>query len=190
MKRSIPMHLVRAGAAVTVTVAAAALFACSERPTGPPSTPSLQPSGVALDRRELDRSPGAAATLAWERITDTLVRDRKLIPINAVRLYALHSMADYAALVAVSHGNEDAEDDGNGRAAYEARRGAIAGASVEILSKLSPADAAALEVRLVAFGQDASGWTHPQYARGVSVGRMAGDAMFAWSNRDGFAQPW
>jgi membrane-associated phospholipid phosphatase len=184
------MHLIRAAAVVAVTVAAAALFACSERPTGP-SALSLQPTGAALDRGEHDRVTSAAATLAWEEITRTLVANRKLTPINAVRLYALHSIAEYAALVALGHDNDDADEDGgNGRAAYEARRGAIAGASVELLSALSPTDAETLEAQLLAFGQDAAGRTHPQYTRGVSIGRVAGHAMADWSNRDGFSLFW
>lgn len=182
-------HLVRAAATVALPVSVAALFACAERPTGPPSTPSFQ-TGAALDRGERDRFPGATSTLAWEEITRTLVANRKLTPINAVRLYALHSIADYAALVAVRRGDDDAEGGGNGVAAHEARRGAIAGASVQLLSALSPSDAAALEAQLVADGQDASGRTHPQYTRGVSVGRLAGDAMAAWANRDGFSLAW
>ena len=182
-------HLVRAAAAMALTASAAALFACSERPTGPPTGPSLVP-GVALDRGAQDRSAGATTTLAWEQITRDLVANRKLTPINAVRLYALHSIADYAALVAVRRGDDDAEDGGNGVAAHEARRGAIAGASVQLLSALSPSDAGALDAQLVAFGQDASGRTHPQYTRGVRVGRLAGDAMAAWANRDGFSLAW
>jgi len=182
-------HLIRAAAAVALAVSAATLFACSERPTGPASAPSLNLTGAGLDRGERDRS-GAAATLAWEEITRALVANRKLTPINAVRLYALHSIADYAALVAVSHDDGDDEDGDGGRAAYEARRGAIAGASVQLLSNLSPSDASALEAQLLAFGQDASGRTHPQFTRGVRVGRAAGDAMIDWANRDGFSLPW
>src|SRR5690348_4136712 len=90
------MHLIRAAAVVAATVGAAALLGCSERPTGPPTSPSFQRTGVALDRGEQDRTSGATTTLAWEQITRNLVATRKLTPINAVRLYALHSIADYA----------------------------------------------------------------------------------------------
>ena len=182
------LHFSRTRAVVAVTLGAVALSSCSERPTAPTRS-SVQSSAVALDRGERDRS-GAAATLAWEQITRTIVANRKLSPINAIRLYALHSVADYAALVAVGQGDEDSQAGGNGRAAYEARRGAVAGASVEILSALSPSDADALEAQLTTFGQDASGWTHPQYTRGVSVGRAAGRAMAEWANHDGFSLPW
>ena len=128
-------YLIRAAAVVAVTVGAGALFACSERPTGPPSAPPFA-AGIALDRAEHDRSSGATTTLAWEQITRELVANRKLTPINAVRLLALHSIADYAALVAVNHGDDaaDGEADGNGVAGYEARRGAIGGASAQLLS--------------------------------------------------------
>lgn len=182
------VHFSRARAVVGFTLGAAALLSCSERPTGPPG-PGLQPSAAALDRGDRDRS-GPAATLAWEEITRNLVANRKLSPLNAIRLYALHSVADYAAIVAVGQGDEDSDAGGNGRASYEARRGAVAGASVEILSALSPSDADALEAQLTTFGKDASGWTHPQYTRGVSVGRVAGRAMADWASRDGFALQW
>jgi membrane-associated phospholipid phosphatase len=181
------LHVSRARAVVGITLGAAALLSCSERPTAP--GPRLQPSATALDRGAGDRS-GAAATLAWELTARNLVANRKLSPLNAIRLYALHSVADYAALVAVGQGDEDSDAGGNGRAAYEARRGAVAGASVAILSALSPSDADALEAQLTTFGQDASGWTHPQYTRGVSVGRAAGRAMADWASRDGFALVW
>ena len=184
------MHLIRAAALAGVAVGAAALFACSERPTGPPIAPSFDRAGAALDRGEHDRTAGATTTLAWEEITRNLVANRKLSPINAIRLYALHSIADYAALASVNDDEEDGEDGGNGRAAYEARRGAIGGASAQLLSALSPSDAAMLEAQLLALGQDASGRTHPQYTRGVSIGRVAGQAMVDWASRDGFSLVW
>ena len=183
-------HAARTAAMMTLAAAGAALMACSERPTAPPRLASSQLTRPALDRGANDRRTGAAATLAWEQITRDLVANRKLTPINAVRLYALHSIADYAALVAVRPGDDESDGGGNGVAAYEARRGAVAGASVELLSALSPNDAAALEAQLAAFGADASGFTHPQFTRGVAVGRAAGDVMVNWANHDGFSLPW
>jgi membrane-associated phospholipid phosphatase len=108
-------------------------------------------------------------------------------PINAIRLYALHSVAQYAAVVAVDDG---ADVRGGGSADHEARRGAVAGASAQLLSFLLPDAAAALEAKVVADGIDAAGRTPPQFTRGVAVGRAAGDAMIRWAKSDGFSLVW
>jgi PAP2 superfamily protein len=172
-----------------LAVGVATLLACSERPTAPPSVPSLALAGLTADRAESDRFAGAAATLAWEKTTRDLVASHRLAPTIATRLYALHSMAQYAAVVAVGRGTDDEDNDG-GRAAYEARRGAIAGSSVQLLSAILTDAAPALEAQLAAFGQDASGKTHPQFTRGLAIGRAAGEVMKEWSKNDGFSLAW
>jgi membrane-associated phospholipid phosphatase len=181
----------RLAAVAPLAVSVATLFACSERPTDPSSFPSVARADAVADRLGNDRFDGAATTLAWEQTTRDLVANRKATPINAVRLYALHSLAVYAAVVAVQDGdNDDADDQGGGRAAFEARRGAIGGASAQLLSALSPPDAPALEAQLAASGRDASGRTSPQFTRGVSVGRGVGAVLIAWANNDGFSLAW
>jgi hypothetical protein len=59
---------------------------------------------------------------------------------------------------------------------------------VQVLSSLFPDASAALEQQLAAAG--GSGRTHPQFTRGVAVGRAVGEAMRAWAATDGFATPW
>jgi membrane-associated phospholipid phosphatase len=174
---------------VPLAVGIAALLACSERPTAPTSAPSL---GLAesANRGESDKGAAAAATLAWEKTTRDLVVSHRLAPTVATRLYALHSMAQYAAVVAVTRGRDDDDDRSGGRAAYEARRGAIAGASVQLLSAILTDAAPALEAQLAAYGQNASGRTHRQFTRGVAIGRTAGNAMIEWAKNDGFSMPW
>jgi PAP2 superfamily protein len=174
---------------VTLAVGIVAFLACSDQPTAPLSAPSLPLADASADRGENDRFAGAAATLAWEGTTRDLVVSRRIAPTTANRLYALHSMAQYAAVVAVNRGRND--DDGDaGRAAYEARRGAIAGSSVQLLSTMVADAARALEAQLAAYGADASGRTHPQFTRGVAIGRAAGNAMIEWAKNDGFSLPW
>jgi hypothetical protein len=180
----------RTPALMPLAVGVAALLACSDRPTAPPSASSLALSAADADRRGSDRFSGAAATLAWQKTARNLVASHMTSPIAAVRVYALHSVAQYAGVVAVSRGRTDDDDRGGGRASYEARRGAIAGASAQVLSFLFPDAADALEAQLVADGNGTSGQTHPQFARGVKVGRAAGDAMIDWAKRDGFSKTW
>jgi hypothetical protein len=93
--------------------------------------------------------------------------------------------------VAAGNANGDGDDDrGGGRARSEARRGAIAGASAQLLSFLMPDVALALEAQVVADGNDAAGRTHPQFTRGVALGRAAGDVMIKWAKSDGFSVVW
>src|SRR5438132_1150319 len=87
-------------------------------------------------------------------------RGMALSPIAAARMYALVSVAQYGAVVAVDESAGDAtlvaQGDGfgpGGRSRYEAERGAVAGASTQVLSFLFPAAAAALEQRLASEGE-------------------------------------
>jgi membrane-associated phospholipid phosphatase len=177
-------------AAMTVlaTIGLGALLACAERPTAPPSAPAL--ALASANRSEGDRVAGAAATLAWQKTARDLVASHKFAPNAATRIYALHSMALYAAVVAVGRGDDEAG--GDGRAGYEAQRGAIAAASVQLLSSISEfADAVpGLEAQLAAYGSDASGKTHPQFTRGVAIGRAAGNIMSDWAKNDGYSLQW
>jgi membrane-associated phospholipid phosphatase len=188
--RFIRTAAIRPAALMPLAVSVAALLACSERPTAPPSASSPALSASA-DRGGGDRFSGAPATLAWQKTARDLVASHSTSPLAAVRLYALHSVAQYAGVVAVSRGRTDDDDDrGGGRASYEARRGAIAGASAQVLSFIFSDAANALEAQLAADGKGTSGQTHAQFTRGVKVGRAAGDAMILWAKSDGFSKPW
>ena len=191
MTRTQRTQLMRAPLLAPLALGVAALISCSDQPTAP-STSSLPLAGVSADRRESDRGTGAPATLAWEKTTRDLVTSHKYAPYIATRVYALHSLAQYAAVAAVGRGRDDDEGDGGDGsvAGSEALRGAIAGSSVQLLSALMPDAAAALEAQLAAFGADASGRTHPQFTRGVAIGRAAGDVMVVWSNTDGYSKVW
>jgi membrane-associated phospholipid phosphatase len=165
-------------ARTTLALSIVALLACTEPATAPPTPTSLTPSA---DRSLVNASPAAASTLAWEQRARNLVASNGFSPINAVRLYALHSIAQYAAIVAADHSG--------GRSNF-ARRGAVAGASAQLLSFLVPSAAASLEAQVVADGIGPEGRTPAQFTRGVAVGRTAGDAMIAWAKRDGFSLVW
>jgi hypothetical protein len=180
-------HLVRTARA-TLAVGIVALVACTDRPATSPTSPALSSSA---ERGLSGQAPSATSTLAWEKKARDLVASHNMSPINAIRLYALHSMAQYAAVVAAGReGDDEADDRGGGRAAYEARRGAVAGASAQLLSFLLPDAAPALEAQVAVDGIDAAGGTHPQFTRGVGLGRAAGDVMIQWAKNDGFSMAW
>jgi membrane-associated phospholipid phosphatase len=61
---------------------------------------------------------------------------------------------------------------------------------VQLLSALQADAAPALEAQLAAYGADASGRTHPEFARGVAIGRTAATTMIDWAKNDGFSKVW
>jgi hypothetical protein len=113
-------------------------------------------------------------------------------------------MAQYGGVVAA-----DAEDEGNGvltdngagfgvggRQRNESERGAVAGASAQVLKYLfaSAADPDAADVRaaveaiIVDENMQLPGGLQPRFARGVTIGRAWGDRMVAWGLADGFSR--
>jgi len=77
-----------------------------------------------------------------------------------------------------------------GRSALEAQRGAVAGASAQVLSFFFPAAAAVLEQRVITEGEAGPGNVHPQFTRGVAIGRTAGNAIVERTKADHFTAPW
>lgn len=168
---------------------AVALTAACDLPT--PTSDAIAAGSSALAAR-----PASPVALEWHQVARAQVGTNNMSALAASRLYAAVSVAQAHAVAAV-----DAEvgtlgdDNGNGygaggRARYEARRGAVAGASVRVLSWFSAAASASLEQRLAAQGETGPGEVHPQFTHGVEVGRAAGDAMVARLATDGFTAPW
>jgi membrane-associated phospholipid phosphatase len=77
-----------------------------------------------------------------------------------------------------------------GRSRYEARRGAVAGASAQVLAWFVPTAATDLDAKLARQGHARPGKPHPDYGRGVEIGRAAGDAVIAHVMNDGFTATW
>ena len=141
-------------------------------------------------------APGAA-TLEWQEQTRGLVMANRLSPLAAGRVYAAVSVAQRRAIDDLEALPQTAVQAGvqasvvpDGRAQLEARRGAVAGASVRVLSFLFPAAADALEQKLIEQGGEGPGNVHPHFGRGVDFGRLAGDAIVAHLQSDGFTAPW
>jgi membrane-associated phospholipid phosphatase len=166
-----------------VALVSLTLAACSDQPVAPAMS---SPSGVAASNDRFDVN-SATATLEWEATARRLVIAHTTFnPLVAGRAYALLGVGQYGAVV-----ESDAADPvAGGRALYEARRGAVAGASATILSYLFPDSAAAIEDQLANDGAAGAGGTHPHFTRGVATGRAMGARMIDWARRDGFSLVW
>lgn len=166
---------------------AALLIACDTAPTDP-----VPWSGSVAAHT----SP--PVTLEWQATARSQVSAANMNALAAARLYAGLGVAQSRAVESVdattqatnhSGGNGNGYGPG-GRSRYEARRGAVAGASVRVLGWFAPAAAPALEAKLTLQGQDGPGGVHPDFARGVALGRASGDAVVAHLMNDGFTSPW
>ena len=160
---------------IALALALPAWLACTDAPSGPSQAESRGASAAS-------RASAARATGIWQQRAGEIVASHSGSPIVAGRVYALLGMAQYGAIV-------DA-DFGGGQAQFEARRGAVAGASAQLLSALYPDVAASLEQLVIDQGAAGNGGVHPHFTRGVAAGRAAGDVMKAWAATDGFALPW
>jgi len=171
---------------------AAALFATVASACDSPMTAT---NVIPTDARALTATVSPPVSLEWQAVARTQVATNNMSALAASRLYAAVSVAQARAVIAVgSDAGVQGVGAGNGygaggRALYEARRGAIAGASVRVLGWFSPAASTALEQRLAEQGEAGPGGVHPQFTRGVAVGRAIGDAMVTRLMNDGFTRP-
>jgi membrane-associated phospholipid phosphatase len=178
-----------------MALVAVLLASCAEMPDVPTAPVA---SMAAVGSRRAERA--ALSTTRWQAQTRTLVAGHRLMPIAATRVYALAAVAQYGALVSLDErGHTDAvlasqpDVDGfgaGGRSRYESERGAVAGASAQILSFLFPDAAASLEALLADDGSATAGEVHPQFVRGVEIGRAMGDVMIEWARTDHFNDRW
>ncbi|HEX7978070.1 MAG TPA: vanadium-dependent haloperoxidase [Gemmatimonadaceae bacterium] len=180
----------RAASALAGVITAALTAACDVPTTTPRATPS--------DARQVAAAAVAAppVSLEWQGVARAQVATNNMSALAASRLYAALSVAQARAVAAV---DADAGVQGvgagngygaGGRALYEARRGAVAGASVRVLGWFSAAASAALEQRLAEQGEAGPGGVHPEFTRGVAVGRAIGDAMVTRLTNDNFTRAW
>ena len=174
-----------------LAVAAIALIGCSDA-----VVPTAAPSASAIPARFPVHPP--LATTAWQALARSLVMSHRTVPIDAARIYALLAMAQYGGIVAVdgpgvadgtlpAHG---ASYDAGGRARFERERGAVAGASAQLLAYSFPDAAAALELNVSDDLLLGAGGVHPEFTKGVAAGRAMGDVMIAWARSDRFDTPW
>ncbi len=144
------------------------------RPLGP-----LSASRSGLPFAEGLSSPG------WQLTARNLVIQARLGPLPAAHAYPLLGVAQY---LAVQRAEAAADVDG-GRALLETDRGAVAGASVVVLSYLFPSQAQALEDTVTAQANAGPGDPHPAFVAGEAIGRTVGAEIVARARTDGFTNP-
>jgi hypothetical protein len=128
--------------------------------------------------------PAASLSIDWMDRTGVLIAAGRLNPLAAGRVYAAVSVAQYRAAKAAGVG--PLQDD----ATYDALFGAVAASSVQVLSFLFPAAADSLGRVLAAQVASASGVKQAEFARGVALGRAAGDQIVERVRNDGFTRAW
>lgn len=173
-----------AGAALTMITAAA----CSPQGTAP------LPLAFAAATPASTQLAVTPTSIAWQEQARSLVAERGMSPLAAARVFAALSVAQFRAVKAAN-----ADEGGvllasgvgsGGRRALEAQRGAVAGASAQVLAFFFPTAAATFETRLAAEANAPPGQVHPQFTRGVFLGRSTGDAVVESCKNDGFTTPW
>ena len=156
---------------------------------------SVMPTDVSEARQGKSAIDVRPASPGWQAQARALVGAANMSPLAAARVYAALSVAQYAAVVDADRSESDGQLPANGvgeggRSAVEAQRGAVAGASVQVLSYFFPAAASMLEDRVVTEGEMGPGNVHPHYTRGVEIGRVAGIALVDRTKNDRFTTPW
>ena len=159
--------------------------------------PDADPAGLTAP---LSASRSAAATkeLAspeWQATETTLVAQANLSPVVSTRAYSLLGVAQYLAVQRAEDGNRDdgetvafGRESRRGGRSHSSDRGAVAGASVVILSYLFPLKTQALE-DMVTAQRDAPPGLPGAFARGEAIGRAVGAEIVARAQADGFSNP-
>jgi hypothetical protein len=158
-------------------IAAALMAACNEQTTT--SSARLE----ALDVRAADATL-PAASIEWNEIARGLVIKHQSNPFQAIRVYAITSLAQYNAVIAAERGARE------GR--FISRRAAVAGASAVTLAYAYPTEAPALDA-LVRVQITTPGWLeegHPIATDGEVIGRSIGAAVVGHAKGDSLFAPW
>jgi len=167
----------------TISLAVALVVtACAGQPAGNAPTSIEAPEAPSQAKAPIAVSPSSPG---WQAQARSLVGANNMSPLAAARVYAALSVAQYAAVVAA-----DNSESNEGRSGIEAQRGAVAGASAQVLSFFFPAAATTLEQRVSTEGEMGPGNAHAHFTRGVAIGRGAGTAVVDRAKNDHFTAPW
>lgn len=138
--------------------------------------------------------PNTLATLEWQAEARNLIATNRLSPLAAGRVLAALGVAQHRAVRTVDAdiaANPPGQGFGaGGRSTFEARRGAVAGASAKVLAFFFAAAGPALEQKLNEQGSAGPGGMHPQFAHGVVIGNSAADVLIERVRNDRFTVPW
>ena len=167
---------------------AATIFACQ------PDADSDGLVGPIAALRETNPNTAALASPGWQRTAGALVAQNKIAGCAAARLYAFVGVAQYLAVQRAGHdpdgdGDGDGEDERGGRSRSASDRGAVAGASVGVLSYLFPLQAQAVEDSVTVQRGAGSDRAQAAFARGEAIGRAVGATIVARAQTDGWATP-
>jgi hypothetical protein len=165
--------------------------ACAEHNTAPTSLADLD----ARAPRAISNIPVTPTSIGWQEEARARVAANGLSPLAAARVYAALSIAQYRAVIRTTDADyygqlPESGVGAGGRSGLEANRGAVAGASAQVLTFFFPAAAATFEARVAAEANATPGKVHPQFARGLEIGRGAGDAVVDACKNDGFTNSW
>ena len=175
----------------TVLVTLSLFTAC----TADKSAPTAVNTTLNTARGGVPFTEGLASP-AWQQTARDLVTQAAFSPINAAHAYPLLGVAQYLALqeaeAAVGADEQASNSSGNGlgaggRARLETDRGAVAGASVVVLSYLFPAKVQMLEDMVTAQANAGPGQPHPAFAAAEAIGRAVGATIVARAIGDGFS---
>lgn len=175
-----------------LTLIAVLAAACSDPSTAPQAAGGSNDAHTTQSVSELSVTP---SSIGWQAEARALAAAHNMSPLAAARVYAALGVAQYRAVRGIHDPDRDGKLPENGvgtggRAALEARRGAVAGASAEVLSFFFPGAETSLDDRVEAESKAGPGRVHPRFVRGVGVGRAAGAAMVERTMNDGFTVPW
>jgi hypothetical protein len=144
-------------------------------------------------------STEALASPVWQATAANLVSQASFNPVSAAHAYPMLGVADYLAVqraeAAIGNAGIDAgNSSGNGigaggRARLESDRGAVAGASVVVLSFLFPTQVQALEDMVTTQANAGPGQPQPTFAAGEAIGRAVGAEIVTRARADHFNDP-
>lgn len=165
---------------------------CSDQVTAPSAEMTAANDAHSSQVAKITVTP---SSIGWQEQARTLVAANRVNALAAARVYAALGVAQYRAVRAIHDPDSDGLLPSNGigtggRSALEARRGAVAGASAEVLSFFFPAAAAGLAQRVAMEGAAGPGGVHPQFKRGLAAGRSAGASLVDRTRNDRFTAPW
>lgn len=170
--------------ALSATVVILALSGCADALSEPGSA---LPTAAAV-RADAAKVGDATASVRWSTITRDYVAAKpaatKPNPVAVFRAFAYLGLAQYRAVVAT--------DEVPGRPPHASAQGAVAGASVAVLSALFPADASFFESQLQLEENEAAASDNPatSFAAGETVGRAVGADVAAFAQGDHFDIVW
>jgi hypothetical protein len=155
---------------------AALAFACDEPQLGPEAAAHIAPPDEA-------HAPRVHAAVYWNQVARSLVKQHGANPFQAVRAYAIVSIAQYNGAVAAAEPPRD-----NPRPSVIA---AITQASVDALTYVWPADSAALRAMAAEFlSQNRRNNQNEDEEAGAAAGAAAAATIIERAKTDRFFVPW